>query len=414
MPDTSVIEINLAAIHHNVQVIRRIIGPDVQLCCIVKADAYGLGAVRMAKRLLASGADMLAVYTADQAAEIVSAVPSIPVVVLMPERDLEPVGDIYRGIVAGRVHLTVHGLEHFRDILEIARRFGCVIPVHVEVDTGMSRGGADVAEAGETLREISRHHRARLAGVFTHFASAERDPRETERQSKLFDEFLEAHRTLIPKSCRVHAANTAATVRCASLHQRMVRVGLLWIGYGCDLLEDDVGIEHADELVPAVTWASRIVHLKSIPEGTRIGYGGTWRAARPTRIALVPVGYADGYSVACGSDHTIHRPVHVRLSNEEGEEHEEESERSRSFFAPVVGAVNMDQITIDITDIPQRASQIGTLVEIFTPDRAALNHIPHIARQIGAPPHELLSRLSPRLRRHYHVTPVAEQIAAAH
>jgi alanine racemase len=134
-----------------------------------------------------------------------------------------------------------------------------------------------------------------------------------------------------------------------------------------------------------------VVHLKRIPSGARVGYHGAWRAARDSTIALLPVGYADGYPVACGSDHAIHQPAHVRLQAVDG----------ACADAPVVGAVNMDQITIDVTDVPESLVRLGSLVEIYSPTRSAPNHIPTLARRIGTPPHELLTRLGAHIPRRY-------------
>src|SRR5262245_3097623 len=141
MRDVSVIEVDLSALDHNVRVLHEIVGPDCGLCPIVKADAYGLGAARIAKRLAHNGAELQAVYTPDQAAELFRSAVGSSVLILMPLREIARVDELYRGLVSDRLQLTVHDLDHLADLMGITERYGVTIPVHVEVDTGMGRGG---------------------------------------------------------------------------------------------------------------------------------------------------------------------------------------------------------------------------------------------------------------------------------
>lgn len=399
MRDTSVLQINLSAVEHNAAILRRLVGGGSSLCPVLKADAYGLGAVRIARRL--SGlAEMFAVYTPEQATELVRAAISNPILVLMPVWEIDRTDELYRALVSGRLHLAIHGPEHLRAVVEIAERFGAVVPVHLEIDTGMSRGGAMPGEAGALLRAISANRRLRLAGVFTHFTSAEKDLAATDAQLAAFDEVLEAHQSLIPADCLVHCASTFATLRHPRFHRRMVRVGLAWAGCGLESIESGEILAAGQQLRPAVTWSSRIVHMKEIPAGAPVGYGGAWRAERTSRIALVPVGYADGYPIAGGGSNQgavrDTAAVGVILETSRG---------VRRAFAPIVGAVNMDQVTIDVTDLPVNAVSVGTEVEIISPDASAPNHVPRLAAMAGTIPHEMLTRLNPRLRRVYLVKP---------
>src|SRR5688572_10547247 len=190
MRDVSVIEVNLADLDHNMRILRQIVGPECGICPIVKADAYGLGAARVAKRLSYDGADLLAVYTPDQAAELFRAAIGTRVLVLMPLRDIQRVDELYRGLISDRLQLTVHDLEHVNDLIAITERYGVTISVHLEVDTGMSRGGCGLPDAPMVLRKIVSCRRLQLAGIFTHFASAEADPEFTARQLADFDRFI--------------------------------------------------------------------------------------------------------------------------------------------------------------------------------------------------------------------------------
>ncbi|HRP63036.1 MAG TPA: alanine racemase [Phycisphaerales bacterium] len=409
MRETSVIEINLAAVSQNVQLLKRIIGSNCLLCPIVKADAYGLGAVRVAKTLLSSGADMLAVYTAAQAAELMRGAISGSILVLSPVREVERVDDLYRGLICGRLHLTVHDEGHLNDLIILAERYGAPIPVHLEVDTGMTRGGCAIEDAPRLLRRIALHPRLNLAGLFTHFANAESDVEFTDRQLALFDDLIDRCKADIPTSCLIHAASTFATLRSNRFHKSMVRVGLAWAGYGMEEIDGGEVIAEGQHLQPCVTWRSHIVQLRSIHAGTHVGYGSRWTALRDSVIALVPVGYADGYPVRAGrvdeGGKTSSVAVLARSSS---------GGTAVPRFAPVVGAVNMDQITVDVTDVvADCAVAVGTEVELITPDSSAPNHLPRLADCGGTFAHDMLCRLNPRLKRHYTMNATSgEQIIA--
>jgi alanine racemase len=208
-------------------------------------------------------------------------------------------------------------------------------------------------------------------------------------------------------------ASSFATLRSKRFHKRMVRIGLAWAGYGSEWMEGDEVVEAADQLRPIVSWKSRLVQIKSISKGTPVGYGSRWTAKRNSVIGLIPVGYADGYPMGLGSRDSKHKTASVAVFAE--------GDSSPIGYAPVIGAVNMDQITIDLTDLSAKFAKIGSrlavggLVELISPDRAAPNHLSNLSRMAGTIPHEMLCRLNPRLKRVY-TAPVAgevEHVAAA-
>lgn len=409
MHETSVLEIDLSAVAHNVRLLRRIVGPRCGICPVVKADAYGLGAVRLAKCLLHAGADMLAVYTARQAAELVRAAVGGDLLVLMPLRDIGRADGLYRALICGRLHLSVHDTNHLEDLIRLSERYAVCIPLHVEIDTGMSRGGCSLREAPGVLERIDRHPRLRLAGLYTHFASAETDEQQTEIQERLFEQILREQKALIAPGCLIHAANTCATLRDARHHRAMVRVGAAWAGYGVELIRAGRVIPEAMHLQPAVTWSSRIVQVKEIEAGATVGYGARWTARRRSLIGLVPVGYADGYPYSLGGNsHAGAGRIAVLLDTPAG---------CVRAYAPVVGAVNMDQVTIDLTDFAasrpsQQGPVVGTPVELISPDREAPNHLVTLAEAAGTIPYEILCRLNPKIRRVYHESPAAVEVFA--
>lgn len=401
MLETSRIDINLAAVSHNLRLMKRIVGPECRLCAIVKADAYGLGAVRVAKSLVAAGVDMLAVFTPDQARELINAAVSGPILILMPVREIDRTDALYRTLICDRLHLAVHDSAHLEDLVRMAERFGATLPVHLEVDTGMSRGGCSPKEAPSMLRRIAEHRRLSLAGMYTHFADAESNMEMTDEQLRAFNELLEACNDLIPSGCMVHAASTFAALRAQRFHKSMIRIGLAWAGYGIEALEGGEVIAQGEHLQPAITWTSRVTQVKHVSAGATIGYGATWRAERDSIIGVVPVGYADGYPMHAGAVTNCNRKraagrVAVLI------EHDGETQR---HFVPVVGAVNMDQITIDLTEIAPASQAMDEAltwpVELITPDATAPNHLPKLAELGGTFAHEMMCRLNSRLPRWY-------------
>ena len=432
--DVSVLEINLTDLEHNMRVLRRIVGPECHLCPIVKADAYGLGAARIGKRLAFAGADMLAVYTPEQAGELMKTAVGCRILVLMPVREIARVDEIYRGLIADKVHLTVHDLDHTGDLIAITERYGLTINLHLEVDTGMSRGGCSVTEAPVVLEKIASCRRLKLAGIFTHFATAESDIEFTNQQLAAFEKLLREQAAHIPKDCRVHAANTFAALRGKRFHKTMVRIGLGWAGYGSEWMKGEM-IGDAHQLRPILAWKSRIVQIKTIESGVAVGYGSRWKARRHTTLGLVPVGYADGYPTTLGTSNERAGAPCASVAVFDNASSGSSDEHGRLIgYAPVVGTVNMDQISIDLTDVLAKrgdnssgaaSALVGGIVEVISPNPKAPNHLPTLASLAGTIPHELLTRLNQRIPRRYvapvtavehvpHLQPKRRESAAVH
>lgn len=403
MSVASRIEVDLSALAANVRVVRGVVASRAgvvggsgrpapaaapSLCAVLKADGYSLGAARLAKRLSTCGVDLFAVYTPEQARGIIDAAVSTPVLMLMPVHELDRSDALYRAASRGMLHFSIHDALTLSSLEGISDKLGMPISVHLDVDTGMSRGGAHPGEALALVKRIAAHPRISLAGVFNHFASADASEEFTLAQSQLFSKWLAVAAPYIPTECFVHEANSFGVFRARGFHRSMVRVGLALLGMAQEEFRDPDHFEfapEAGELTPVMRWMSRLVHVKRIDAGTPVGYGSTWRAARDSRIGLVPVGYADGYPLACSNN----AMVGVRLAS------------GLQAFVPVVGRVSMDQITIDLTDVPEDQVQVGTVVEIIGNDRTAPNHLPTVAKRAGTIAHELLCRISARLPRQY-------------
>ena len=389
MQSTSSITVNLTSIGRNITALREHLAADCGLCAVVKADAYGIGAGPIVQQLARGGVSMLAVYSAAQAEAIAAVEDSLPILVLMPVREIEQGGVLHRLLLKGHLHFVAHGLSHAQDLGQLAEALGgASLPVHVEVDTGMSRGGSLPEEAARTIAAIADDRRLRIAGVFTHFSDSAIDHAQTHAQMDAFEALLAQCGGAIPAEAMIHAANSHALPRGARFHGAMVRVGLAWTGLA-DLAGDS---EAGPNLESVVTWDSMIVHSKEIPAGNAVGYGSRWRASRPTRVGIVPVGYFDGYPM--GGVESGGRFVRVIAETPAGE---------RSFDAPVLGAVNMDQIIVDLTDCTGSLAYtdgfIGMRVEVYGADPRRPNYLPALARAVGTHPYDLLCRLHPRIPR---------------
>jgi alanine racemase len=400
MDDTSHVEIDLSAVDQNIVRLRELIGPGVRICPVLKSNAYGLGAVRVARRLALSGIDMCAVYTPAEANELLAAGIPGTMLVLMPVHQVGRNDPLYRGLITGRVHLTAHDAHHVAALAALADHFAVEIALHLEIDTGISRGGCNEADAPAVLRQIAVHPRLRLAGVFSHFSCADRLLARTHEQMARFEQLLTECANWIPDDCLIHVANTSATLRSTRFHKTMVRVGAAWAGYGPDRLQGEgTCLIDRKQLRPVVTWISRLVQVKRIPTGTGVGYGLTWTAPRPTTLGIIPVGYADGFpTMLARRDDRPDTPACVGVRAETRGRH-------RMAFAPIVGAVSMDLLTIDLTDIMdafgETAVGVGTMIELIGADHDAPNHMPTLARAAGLLPYQILCGLAGTLPRRY-------------
>jgi alanine racemase len=224
-----------------------------------------------------------------------------------------------------------------------------------------------------------------------------------------FDRFLDSHRGAIDESCLLHVANSFATLRHDDLHRCMVRVGLALTGHGPGWMKG--ACRPSDlQLEPIVRWTSRIVQMRAIEQGTSVGYGATWTASRRTELGVVAVGYADGYPMALGGTDTKTGPACIGVLDSI-------DDSSVLGFAPIVGRVNMDQVTIDLTDLRARFGErvgLGSPVELLSrdpqrPGQEAPNHLVSLAKAVHTVPHELLCRLNPRIPRVYHQEALSNQ-----
>jgi alanine racemase len=320
-PDlTNYARIDLDAITRNVAALKARVGPDVELWAVVKANAYGHGAVPVARTVLAAGASRLAVARISEGIELRRAGLTAPILVMGYHTPAEA-----EAAVAHDLTMTVNDDAFIRALDAQARDAGKRIPVHVKVDTGMSRFGQLPEELLPFLEKLSRFSHLQLEGLWTHFATADEVDKTFARQQ--FTRFQEVaararERYDIPI---LHAANSAAILDLPETWLDAVRPGIALYG-----LYPSAEVNDSVPLHPALTLVSHVGRVRTLPPGSSVSYGRTFITDRPTRVALLPIGYGDG--------------VHRLLSNRG-------QVLIRGQRAPIIGRVCMDNIMVDVTHI---------------------------------------------------------------
>ncbi len=346
-----------------------------KVMAVVKADAYGHGAVPIATALTSAGVDWFGVATVEEALELRAAGIERPVLLL---------GGLYMSdpahLVEYRLTPSVSSTARLDTYAECARRYQRPIEFHLKVDTGMGRLGLPP----ERLASFVEHYRElaglQLKGFFTHLASAEDlVASQTDEQAARFQAALTELRRLGIDPEWVHVSNSAALVAGRAFPENLVRIGALLYGY-CLPLVCLPGERRREllEVEPVLTFKSRVVYLKDVPSGTPLGYGAAFHTRRRSRVATVPVGYADGLSRA--------------LSN-----------RGRAIVrdhsARIVGNISMDLTLLDVTDIP--GVDVGDEVVLLGKSEHCSITALEIAQELGTVPYEILCSIGKRVPRIY-------------
>ena len=349
------------------------------ICAIVKADAYGLGAVPIARTLVATGVDMLAVYSVDQAIALLEAGIDAPLLVLMPTLKFPKHTRLLEAMKRRRMHFSVDSSDAMHTVRRFAAQTETTANVHLNLDTGMSRAGMDDATFDLVLSHCRSLDHISLQGIYTHFASPIVDIDFLRQQLRRFDDMLARNANAIPDDVIIHTAGTFASMRERDTHRDMVRIGLGLYGYGPELLPDVVQLDKLDSLRPIVRWSSRIIHVQDVPKHRTVGYQRTHKLDRDARLGIVPVGHGDGYPVALSNRGCV--------------------ELSGNRIAPLIGVVNMDQLIVDLTDFPD--IELNDEVTLFSDRVDSPCHPSKLAEQAGTNIYEMLCRLSKRLPRIY-------------
>jgi alanine racemase len=365
--------VDLDAIEHNVRVLRAHVAPAA-LCAVVKANAYGHGAVPVARAALAGGAEWLAVAFVDEGRELRAAGITAPMLVLSEPRPAEMVEARAAGL-----RVTVYSATGIAAAATAASDGGAPWPVQLKVDTGMHRVGCAPDEVVDRAAAIVAHGSLVLEGVWTHCAVADDpdDPFTAAQLARLDDALAELEaRGLVPPM--VHAANSAGGIAHEDARRSMVRAGIAIYG-----IAPSTALEGVVDLRPALALRSEVVHVQEIATGEGVSYGRRWRAARPTRVATVPIGYADGVRRSYGVDGGT---VLVR-----------------GVRCPVLGVVTMDQMLVDVDAIDVAVGDEVVLIGEQGAARVTANDVAEVLGTIG---YEVTCAISGRVpRRHVGGTP---------
>lgn len=357
-------EIDLAAFDRNVDALISRIGPAAKLVPMLKADAYGHGAVELAKRCRTDRVGMIGVALLEEALELRQAGIKLPILVLGPLNEEQ-----VRTAVDHDITLGVTGPESLEIIARVARERD--VTIHLKLDSGMGRMGnleTDLPRVVELLRSAPR---LRLDAIYTHFANAS-DPKDpfTEQQLARFAMLVETLREAGITAPRTHLSNSAAAMR-GIVGGDYVRIGVALLG--ATAIDDN-----PLRLEPLMRWRTEIARVKELPAGSPVGYGLTFRTKRLSRIATIPVGYADGYT--------------RRLSNQA-------DVLVRGRRAPVVGRISMDLVTIDITDVPE--AEFGDEVVLLGRQGAEEITAEELAAKLDTISYEVFCNVGARVPRVY-------------
>ncbi|MDK2821658.1 MAG: alanine racemase [Clostridia bacterium] len=364
-------EVNLAALAHNVKEIKKILPRQTEMMAVVKANGYGHGAGHIARTALAHGATWLGVATLDEALALRrEGIEDTPILILgyTPSKDVDQV-------VAADISQTVFNIEQAKALNAAAETLGKKARLHLKVDTGMGRLGYLPEQVIELALEMSKLPNVKMEGLFTHFAASDAaDKSYSMYQLNLFKQVKSALEQKGIVFDYYHAANSAAIIDLPEAYFNLVRAGIILYGY---YPSHEVQKEKID-LKPVMTLKAKVVQLKEVPSGYSISYGCTYRTSKVSRIATLPIGYADGYS---------------RLLSNRAEV------LIRGHRAPVVGRVCMDQCMIDVTAIPE--AREGDEVVLFGYQGEKSLPIEEVAAWRETISYEVVSQLSGRVPRIY-------------
>lgn len=361
--------INLDQYRKNLSAVRSMIGPSPAIMAVVKGNAYGHGIEEIAKTARAWGVDYLGVVSIGELEQIRQCGINTPCLILnyLDEPSIAQ---------ALKLDATVMAMDESFILAaqEAATVNNIVAKVHLKIDTGMHRAGCSLEDAARLARLIHESGNLFLEGVFTHFAESDSpDKSFTRRQLKVFQDCIKALSEQDIHPPLIHAANSGAIINLPESHFSMVRAGI--ISYG--IRPSDNSSARSD-IKPILQLHSQIVHLRQIARHEAVGYGGAWRADRDSIIGLVPIGYGDGFRRG---------PQHAKRVLVNG------------HIAPIIGAISMDQITIDVTEVPNVL--VGDKVIIIGESQDIAISVADIANECDTISYEILTSLASRIERQY-------------
>ncbi len=364
------VEINLDHIAHNLREYRALTGEDTEIMAVVKADGYGHGASAVATAALQAGATRLAVAFVEEGIKLRRSGMKAPILILGytgPEQ--------FNALIDYDLTPAVFSYKTAQTLSILAVNRGAELPIHLKVDTGMSRVGLLPEEAVDVVCRIGRLPGLLVEGLMTHLAAADERNRDyTEGQLLLFSRIVESCREKGITFPSLHAANSAAAANYPHARLNMIRLGIALYGY----YPSPVIEESSLRLIPALTFKSRVIMIKRVPAGTAVSYGCTYHTEEEALIATIPVGYADGYNRLLSNRADI---------------------LIRGRRAPIAGRICMDHFMADVTSIP--GVREGDEVVLYGRQGAGEISLEEVAVMTGTISYELLCAVSARVSRLY-------------
>jgi alanine racemase len=372
MPDRiTYAEIDLNSYTHNLKQLLSLLKDNVSLMAVVKANAYGHGIEKIASTALSNGASYIGVVSLGELKRLRSAKITAPVLIF---NFLD--SDSFDEAISLSATITVFDLGTVLGLQESAKELNEVVKVHIKIDTGMHRAGCNPSDTLKIAQSILACKNLKLEGVFTHFAESEDpDTNFTEKQLDLFKSCIADLAKHNIKPPLIHCANSAATIAWPSSHFTMVRPGI--ITYGLNPFSPDHPKHNyvAKKFKPILTLKSTIVFIRVIEPGETVGYNRRWIAEQKSTVALLPVGYGDGWR------RTPHNAGRVSINGS---------------FAPILGSVSMDQIVVDVTHL--KNVSVGDEVILMGVDGLKADDIADSYQTIN---YEVVTALSDRIARNY-------------
>jgi len=317
------VEIHEAALRSNWRALRAKIAKNVQMLAVVKANGYGLGLLSVSKVAIEEGAAGLGVTSVEEGIALREAGFKTPVLILGSLFPMESFSLLFQY----RLTPTIASLESAQALSRMATEKKERISVHLKIDSGFGRIGVSVPNAVAFIGQVAALPGLIIEGIYTHFASSDVDADYTRVQTKAFYSVVEAAKTQGVRPAWIHLANSAAILKFPETHGSLVRPGIAFYG-----VPPFAGALHEVALKPALRWKTRVIFLKTVPEGSSISYARTWTAKRPTRVATLAVGYADGL---------------LRLLSNQGQV------LIHGQRVPIIGRVTMDMTMVDVTSLAE-------------------------------------------------------------
>ena len=363
-------EVNLDNIINNIREIKKNINGE-EIIAVVKANAYGHGAIDIAPILVENGADRLAVAMLSEALELREAGIKVPILIL-GYTDVT----FAEMLINNDIEQTVYSLDYATELSKKAEALGKIAKIHIAVDTGMGRiGFLPNKQSVEEVVEISKLHNLNITGVFTHFSNAdEEDKSYAHNQINKFNLFIKDLEEREINLGIKHISNSASIIDIEDAHYNAIRPGIILYGY----YPSEYINKEKLKLMPALSLKCQVIHVKELKKGEYIGYGRTFRTERDSVIATLPIGYADGYIRG------LYKKANVIVNGK---------------LAPVVGRICMDQCMVDITDVGP--VKVGDEVILLGEDNGLKNNADDMAKLLDTINYEILCMIGRRVPRVY-------------